>query len=343
MATTSPMHLGVILLMALGSLLFHCHSVIGRHLQEDRSSRVSYQNRSSSTLGREVSSNEANEISLPELKKIQLSQRRFRFLHMGKTGGGTIAQRLRGKWRVGMKQCHPWPCHPPNMQKNHPHFLISLRDPVDRFVSAFYWRVLRICHPQVERRTQNTSSKCLSDDPEYVGRPETKILFYRYHQNASLLAQDLCSENSTKAQIANESIKEILHAQHSIRDWLDFPWDAKRVYPLIAEAGAQDLEEQLDETMHLLFNITQFVPADAFPPRAALAKARKHLAGHEKNDHSSVSAKIPLTEAAERCLERYYHDDYKLLQEIQHSACRIQGCREAIRRILDRRERAFQR
>ena len=251
--------------------------------------------------------------------------------------------RIRQAWKLQIHQCHPWPCvnkawNDPD--KNHPWIIISLRDPVDRFVSAFYWRILVHCHPEVDKRPPGRPpqmQKCQTDRFPGLSN-ETIALFYRYNQSASMLAEDLCSGNETSARIARESLGTILHGQHNIDDWLDFKWEGNRIFPVVVERGAQDLEEQIDMSIHWLHNVTSFQPDDGFARRAAVAKTKSQT----KNEHSSDTAKKSLSLEGEKCLERFYRRDYQILKELLDTACKTPGCRQAIGNILQRRQRAFE-
>jgi hypothetical protein len=60
-------------------------------------------------------------------------------LHIGKGGGGSVQERME-IWQVDFLYCHPNPR--PKKHSNAPNWLINIRDPVDRFYSAFNWRGL---------------------------------------------------------------------------------------------------------------------------------------------------------------------------------------------------------
>eukprot|EP00977_Amphora_coffeiformis_P002721 scaffold521_cov167-Amphora_coffeaeformis.AAC.12 len=266
---------------------------------------------------------------------------------MGKAGGGTIASRIRADWKLGIWQCHPFPCvkdkwKEPNSQ--HPLLLFGVRDPVDRFVSAFYWRILRVCHPEVDKRPPKSEipaalrkRKCQSDESRNFVN-ESNVLFYRYNQNASLLAEDLCSTNTTTARIARESVGTIWHAKDSIEDWLDFNWNASRMYVYVVEPNAENLEAQVDHSMHWFFNLTQYQGDEAFARRASFARNRKKPA----NKHSAESAKKALSLKGERCLEKFYRKDYEILKQLADTACKTKSCQSAIHNILERRKGAFE-
>lgn len=163
------------------------------------------------------------------------------------------------------------------------------------------------------------------------------VLFYRYNQSASMLAEELCSANEATARLARESLGAILHAQHDIQDWLAFKWKGESIFPIVLEDGAQDLEEQIDESVHWIYNVTRFQSDVDFAHRAANVKMKKH----HTNVHTG-GAKQTLSLEGEKCLERFYRRDYQLLQQLLDTACKTPGCRGAIKSILDRRQRAFE-
>ena len=68
----------------------------------------------------------------------------LQLLHQGKDGGGTVLGHEKKIWKIGIRQCHPHPC-PKTFanQKNYTRIL-TLRDPIDTFVSAFYYRAAKI-------------------------------------------------------------------------------------------------------------------------------------------------------------------------------------------------------
>lgn len=267
---------------------------------------------------------------------------------MGKAGGGTIAGRIRTDWKVQIRQCHPFPCIDSKWKESnnqrHPLLLFGVRDPIDRFVSAWYWRILRLCHPEVDKRPPQNErpdslrkKPCISDDGRNFAN-ESSILFYRYNQNASLLAEDLCSSNETIARIARESLATIWHAKDGITDWLDFNWNASRMFVYVVEANAEDLEQQVDNSMHWFFNVSKFQGDEAFARRMAFAQQRKQPEGK----HSSHTIQQPLSSKGEKCLEQFYRQDYQILKKLSDTACKTTGCRNAISSILERRKGALE-
>ena len=71
--------------------------------------------------------------------KMKLSDKRIRtvLLHPGKNGGGYIHEVLH-KHKICIQECHPFPC---SFAKNklYKRAIVPIRDPVDRFISSFYY------------------------------------------------------------------------------------------------------------------------------------------------------------------------------------------------------------
>jgi len=184
-------------------------------------------------------------------------------LHLGKAGGGTIHSQASYYFKenersrkvnaifsnptVSYTRCHPHPC-PSQLfesllagygnrtvdetkEKKARHevsVIINLRDPVDRFVSAFYWQQHLLCDPNGEeiRKPGKPIANghlryCLgADDANRDDYDELKqILFYRYNRSANALAQSLCSERRDEQAQARQDMRRIPHSQYSIADW----------------------------------------------------------------------------------------------------------------------------
>jgi Sulfotransferase family len=173
------------------------------------------------------------------------------FLHIGKAAGGTFLHRARHVWKLHIEECHPDPCQHSYLYSNHNinssdsnsnsesiEFVVSIRDPVDRFVSAFYWKIKTICtlHPHLctannattmawrqQRRQQqqqdllhlhrprpstsssslffdttNSSTSFLKDEDEMMEARQRYILFEKYQQSANRLAESLCRHDNNE-------------------------------------------------------------------------------------------------------------------------------------------------
>jgi hypothetical protein len=269
----------------------------------------------------------------------------YRTLHLGKAGGGTVKQRFKKIWHLDATQCHPDPCFSNSTktsktesssnltQTEMPLVFVTLRDPVDRFVSAFYWRIFRLCEV-----SGLSLAECVRPPATAKHQKLIKLMFDRYEQSASRLAEDLCTDNLKTATAARRAVEQIPHAQHSIHDWMAYTWQPERVYPLVMEPEARALEDQFDSAVVWLYE------TQPFESEADFSKRRAYVAEHtfpSTNRHSSKDNKQALSPAAEACLEQYYQPDYELLRTVQATTCKSDDCRQAIQLILNRRSGAW--
>ena len=134
-----------------------------------------------------------------------------RFYHLGKGGGGTIFFSLLDHGII-VRRDHPRPMYGIEQLLNGPAstLLINIRDPVDRFVSAFNWRSLLFCQRDGEDRKKFPSEVdhknrrwhqphlrpddfCFDFD-ESLYRKEAKIIQRLYNDDINKLAESLCEE-----------------------------------------------------------------------------------------------------------------------------------------------------
>jgi hypothetical protein len=147
--------------------------------------------------------------------------------------------------------------------------------------------------------------------------------------------------------MATRDIAHMKHVQWSLADWFAFlpdHWPAKRlgvhhtdIFPIVLEP-TMPLEAQIDESMVWLYNQTAFESLADFAQRQAYAqRGGDHALSTGSMMHSAGSRKLPLSEQGERCLARYYQQDYRLLRKIRQFLCKSDTCRDAITAIFDRR------
>ena len=253
------------------------------------------------------------------------------FLHLGKSGGGTFKERSVQCWRLLMKTCHPLPC-----MKNfdlQSKIIITIRDPIDRFVSAFYWRLLIVC----DRNDARQLSRGATEDTERFCKRSSRGELYvlrTYREDVSKLAEKLCSPLDMVRARAERSVQKIRHAQANVQQWLNFSWRPEDLFPVVTENGITSLEDETDAALYWLYDREKFEDEYEFQRRSHYAEKRR-VAGDLV--HTSSGSKKRLTPKAEQCLMQYFHKDYEILKEMMQTACKTEGCRQGLQSILKRR------
>ena len=150
------------------------------------------------------------------------------FLHVGKAGGGTIMEHVRDLG-FQMLKAHPHPIpHNPEIHT----YLMNLRDPVDRFVSNFYWVGLISCYPLSNNETRIFETElrkpmlephlyCRNSKQDRHANNTMVMVHDLYKGDAEKLMNDMCNFDDKGArEQALESIRLLLHSKYSISYWL---------------------------------------------------------------------------------------------------------------------------
>ena len=90
------------------------------------------------------------------------------FYHLGKAGGGTVRRRLE-LLRLRVHRFHPFPRHP--LKGTTEVLFATVRDPVDRFVSAFNWRAAVLCGGPDDPRMTHAGDPYLVSVLDYACLP----------------------------------------------------------------------------------------------------------------------------------------------------------------------------
>jgi hypothetical protein len=190
-------------------------------------------------------------------------------LHMGKASGGSVRLRSSRWWNLYMQECHIDPCRhfkPIDLANQTTTVLITIRDPIDRFVSAFYYasvmagveydkRYAKECRHRPPANSNNNTSSTMSSDFCQLERMENYRILDKYSRNINNFAAALCgggdpttneasSIEEAKKDIHEEAKKDIqvmFHIRQSILDWIasipgtDIMEKKKAVYPIVLE------------------------------------------------------------------------------------------------------------
>ena len=262
--------------------------------------------------------------------------------HVGKGGGGTLQSRFGKK----IQFIHPHPQSSINKQlQNGPlrTLIVNVRDPVDRFISAFNWRNAVLCHPNDKRQkgkaeaTAQPNKFCKEHSDEEILLRET------YQSNPSVFAEALCHDSPSHS-LAEKDYRQIGHST-TLTEWLDFLIDPRLVED-ITDDGIQHLivlslekrpganetlfEKHIDNLMLQLLQNQYGVDLGNKMMRLAQEQEVKRGETHDLRSsnkqqeqaylHSSEkfynSTPPALTKLGECCLARHLMDDYRLIESM---------------------------
>jgi len=153
------------------------------------------------------------------------------FFHVGKAGGGTFQTHQRAH-RLRLRPVHPSPSSRivdrlVSLDASSPELLVvNVRDPIDRFVSAFRWRLLRLCSPDDERERGKRGGAAEADRRCKISEEleeEERMLRATYRSDPNVLAEALCDDgdDGTRREKARRDMTRMGHSA-TLREWLDF-------------------------------------------------------------------------------------------------------------------------
>jgi len=269
--------------------------------------------------------------------------------HIGKGGGGTLVKHI----HVEVQWVHPKPQSSINEELQNgtkKTLIVNVRDPIDRFVSAFNWRNAILCHPDDARQKGREKKVGATKNPNDFCKPghdeEEILLRETYQSSPSVLAEALCHDSPLRSR-AEEDFGKILHST-TLTEWLDFLIDPQLlesisddgiqkliVLPVEKRSGADEtLFEKHIENLNIHFLNSRY-GADAGKEMMRLARERivkreethrrrmkgklkepTHLHSSEKFYNSTNSTKPMLTPLGECCLARHLADDYRLIRSM---------------------------
>ena len=267
------------------------------------------------------------------------------YFHQGKAGGGTVGY-MGNKYHLGLRIDHPFIKEgsvQDLMSGPLTTLIFTVRDPVDRFVSIFNWRLLTLCHPRDNRlktithedsstqqmlkrkslkdirvggHAENPEKYCLSTRVE-----QEKNLRVRYRSDPNVMAEALCRDSQNYEQ-AMQDLTNINHSP-TIFEWLELLINPN-MFSNITKFGVQnfiaiplssrfeaDVERVFTEMIQQRFG-TNILSAMNDESSNKLLKKKKKLL------HSSVKhgKEMPrkLSALAQCCLTQYYKRDYHVIQ-----------------------------
>ena len=293
------------------------------------------------------------------------------FFHLGKGGGGSIYFLLKDH-HLSFTRNHPLPKHTDQLVDGPSStLLLNIRDPVDRFISAFNWRALLMCKVDDERVTYppknegdkkinpigNPNEACFDRDNYFT--MENRLIHDQLHDDLNNLAEALCDDSDGYESAVNDT-KRIKHATTTLSDWLEFLIDPA-AHSEIKPQGIQKLmaitseklqynnstESLLDwhteQAIHELFlgyGLTEDEIELLLKYKPQLSIQMQDRA--EKVTHSSTKSvessnntgPPPLNKLGECCLARFLEKDYRLIRAMLPKAIMKREENDAIAKVV---------
>ena len=185
---------------------------------------------------------------------------KFIFIHVGKCGGTTIRETLENNG-IEFKRVHVG--QGPVEYNTKKKYLIALRNPVGRFVSAFYWRKHLVCN-------EESNKYRFSGEYDFLKKFPT--------------IEDLVQDNIEKLQT-----HYVHHLKEDIIFYLGDFADQCNPDNVIGAICTENLCEDVEN----IFNVKVEL--------------------HKKNN---TKRKIEITEEARKCVKKYLHKDYLVIEKL---------------------------
>ena len=229
-------------------------------------------------LGHKQRKNKQKTRSFTRRYSTQVSPDDALLLHLGKAGGGTISQQFIA-WGFSLEECHGSAWHCFDDYKNgwdHRLAFLTVRDPIDRLISAFNWQVKQTCALHNETRTianpinlaiQYPDKYC-KDTKKHNNLSPTGPLF---QSSVEIFVSNLCPssddhEVGVKVDTTSTAFESMVWRIPHVRDCSlssylgettttkTFNWQKQvdNLVPIVMEKG-WDLKQAVDESIIALF------------------------------------------------------------------------------------------
>lgn len=248
------------------------------------------------------------------------------FFHVGKGGGGTVERELQLS-RIGVSISHPGPRTQDIRGLRHGSLntlITNIRDPVDRFVSAFYWSIEMYCTPT------SKNPKCQEPANYDLQVPEYLLLTQKYKSNVNALAEALCEDSPYHREATDEFASMWLYGhKRPLSSWLQFLIDPSMEGSLSDPASGKGIQnfiaipmEKQNNEQYLFNQHIQRLTFHLVAERYGEQRARDIIlsrpedtddeAMHNMEHHAPKTTLLsPLGEC---CMARQFQADYQLIQ-----------------------------
>lgn len=267
---------------------------------------------------------------------------------MGKAGGGTVRAVFEAL-KIKFIQIHVAKNkYPRSLVDKGRMFLVTIRDPVDRFISAFNYIGRVYCHNNDTREVLTKENRIRYNLTEKgiqsMCKDDKNIIESRYNFNVNKFAEALCDEEEKKY------VKMISHMKYSITDFLGTllkEHDMSSFKFMIMEPE-YDFLLQIKSALEVVVNMTQHEKQLEIPEpiqQYLYKNVPRNISEdylHKSQSSTNTQINQPISNLGACCVARYYEKDYKLLEELYEGGTVCDGrarneCMEALHSILERR------
>ena len=258
-------------------------------------------------------------------------------IHIGKAGGGTV-RAIYEALGIKFKQIHALTKHSFANTKDNV-FLVTIRDPVDRFESAFNWRGRLVCRSNDNRERKDHFPET-EENIEIFCKKNENIIENRYGLNVNHLAEALCDEEE------REYASKIPHIKDSITDYIGdiMKKRGRSKFKFMVLEHGYDFVSQILGALKVAAKI-RIEEGESIPENIT-----NHLFNDEAFDfssllqHSSKGATFQKISAlGSCCVAKYHKKDYELLEHLHEEGGVVcdgrarDECVHALKSIVERR------
>ena len=229
-------------------------------------------------------------------------------MHISKAGGGAVRTVFEAL-KIRFLQTHEAE-RKKHLAGKRNVFLVTIRDPVDMFESAFNFRTLAGYHCNNTRTKTNFSFNNLQFACKHIKINYAKS---RYNFNDNDLTEALCNKRE------REYAKQIGHMKYSLIDFIETLLQERErsSFEFIVKELGYDFLSQILSVIEVVVNMTKHEKRSEISEQMQNYFYRnKPLQVSNDYQHKSTTTEIvtePISALGAFCIVRYYENDYKLL------------------------------
>ena len=231
--------------------------------------------------------------------------------------------------------------------------LINVREPVDRFVSAFDWYVTTHCQRNDSHHSVSTGgvnrmdlvAQCKPVPPNVDN--DADIIDGHFHADANSLAEALCARGQEARAFAIESMATDVHMEYSLANRFSGLAGLLHLATLVQRAPEQRAVVAVPlavgfDFLQLVDSALRFARDQKFGSRR-VHRRLKLVQSAATMSHSSIALRhrSVLSPAGICCVAQHYREDYAVLATLANFRCHgdsAEACRAALLQLSKAQE-----